>query len=237
MRPLQVYIGFDPRESVAINVLTHSIQRRASVPVAVTWLALHQLREVHKRKRDPLQSNDFSFIRFLAPWLAGIEGGQVSRPVLFMDCDMLCLCDIAELFDLFDHEYAVQVVKHDYEPVDKDTKYLDAPQRTYKRKNWSSLMLMQPSMCWNLSAETVDQSPGLFLHQFGWLDDDSLIGALPKGYNYLVGEENQCPVDEVKIVHFTRGGPWFTEYDGCEFSRAWHLERDDMLRADQRGGK
>lgn len=205
------------------------------MPVSVTWVALHQLRAVHKRKRDPLQSNDFSFIRFLVPWLSGMGGGPAAQHVLFMDCDMLCLCDISEVFDLAAPEYAVQVVKHDYEPVDKDTKYLDAPQRAYRRKNWSSLMLLQPSLCWNLSPETVDQSPGLFLHQFSWLEDEGLIGELPKAYNYLVGEENQCPVDEVKIVHYTRGGPWFTEYQGCEFSKAWELERADMLHSDQRG--
>ena len=228
---LKVAIGFDPRETVAASVAAHSIIRRARQPVAISYIALSQLGSVLTRPRDRLQSNDFSFSRFLVPYLYDYR----PDPVLFVDCDVLCLAPIDELFDLYDPAYAVQVVKHDYVPVDRETKYLDAPQRSYRRKNWSSVMLFNPPACLDLTPEAVNKAPGLFLHQFCWLDDDKLIGALPKGWNYLVGEHNQCPIDEVKLVHYTRGGPWFNEYDGCEFANAWKLERGNMLHSDQRG--
>lgn len=228
MRPLRIYIGFDPRETVAFNVLAHSIQRRASRPVAITAVSLTQLPE-YRRPRDPLQSTDFSMSRFLVPYLEGYG----PEPVLFLDCDMLALCDVADLFKLYDEQYAVQCVQHEYAPVRED-KFLGAQQTLYPKKNWSSVMLMQPSRCRRLTPEYVNRATGMQLHQFMWLESDAEIGALPKGYNYLVGEAAQCDLRDVKIVHFTRGGPYFKEYEHCEFSRAWQLEEDDMRRCDQK---
>src|SRR5476649_1475569 len=92
---IRVFIGFDPRETVAYNVLAHSIQARASEPVAITPLALSQLKNMLSRARDPLQSTEFSFSRFLTPCLSGYQGWS-----LFMDCDMLMLDDIARLWGL-----------------------------------------------------------------------------------------------------------------------------------------
>ena len=42
--------------------------------------------------RDPKQSTDFSFTRFLVPYLQNYEGWA-----MFMDCDMLCREDINNL--------------------------------------------------------------------------------------------------------------------------------------------
>ena len=72
---------------------------------------LEQLGGMLTRERNPLQSTDFSFSRFLVPYLCGYEGWS-----LFMDCDMLMLDDIAELWALRDERYAVQVVKHEHVP-------------------------------------------------------------------------------------------------------------------------
>lgn len=225
---MRIWLGYDPREAVATSVLAHSIQRRAKRPVSIAYLSLSQLPDF-RRPRDALQSTDFAFTRFLVPLLEQYR----PEPVLFMDSDMLMLADVGELFDLFDERYAVQVVKHQYVPQ-VTSKFLDQPQTFYRRKNWSSLMLFNPPRCRSLSMHYVSTAHGLDLHQFKWLEGEHEIGALPKSWNYLVSEENQCDVGEVRNVHFTQGGPWFEEYDGCEFSRCWHLERDDMLRADQR---
>lgn len=228
MRPLQVAIGFDPRETVAASVLAHSIQRRSTRPVAINWIALSQLPQ-YRRPPDPLASTEFTFARFLVPYVFGYG----PEPVLFLDSDMLCLGNIADLFDLFDERYAVQCVKHSYEPVPGD-KFLGHVQTAYRRKNWSSAMLMQPTRCRKLVPDYVNSATGMDLHQFKWLEGEHEIGALPKCWNFLVDEHNQCPIDEVRMVHYTRGGPWFAEFDGGSFSRAWHLEADDMMRVDQR---
>src|SRR5699024_4421517 len=71
---IRVFIGFDPREAVAFNVLSHSIHARSSQPVAIAPLALGQLTGLMTRERHPLQSTDFSFSRFLTPYLSGYSG-------------------------------------------------------------------------------------------------------------------------------------------------------------------
>ena len=86
---IRVFIGYDPSEAVAYNVLAHSINARASAPVSITPLALTQLGDLMTRERNPLQSTQFSFSRFLTPYLCDFEGWA-----LFMDCDMLVLDDI-----------------------------------------------------------------------------------------------------------------------------------------------
>jgi lipopolysaccharide biosynthesis glycosyltransferase len=57
------------------------------------------------RERHALQSTEFSFSRFLVPYLYGYRG-----LTLFMDCDVLCLGDIAELFKEYDYISAVQAL-------------------------------------------------------------------------------------------------------------------------------
>ena len=47
-----------------------------------------------------------------------------------------------------------------------------------------------------------------------------------KEWNHLGGGGGVNP--EAKIVHFTRGGPWFPEYRDCEFSKEWFEEYDSM---------
>ena len=160
---IRVFIGFDPRETVAFHVLSQSIQARASQPVAITPVMLSQLEGLMTRERNPLQSTDFSFSRFLTPYLCDYDGWAV-----FMDCDMLVLQDMAKLWALRDDNYAVQVVKHDHVP-EEDTKFLGAPQTRYEKKNWSSVMLFNCAKCKALTPDYVNTADGLDLHRFHWL--------------------------------------------------------------------
>ncbi|MFN9140172.1 MAG: glycosyltransferase [Betaproteobacteria bacterium] len=223
---IRVFIGFDPRETVAYNVLAHSINARASQPVTIAPLALSQLSGLYTRERNPLQSTDFSFSRFLTPYLSGYEGWSV-----FMDCDMLMRDDIAGLWALRDERYAVMCVKHDHQPKE-DTKFLGAVQTKYEKKNWSSVMLFNNARCRALTPDYVNRATGLELHQFKWLSNDNLIGSLPPRWNHLVGY--QAPSGEAALVHFTLGGPYFDDYVDCEYASEWHSERAAMLRVDQR---
>ncbi len=226
MSPIRVFIGFDGREDVAFSVLAHSIHRNASQPVSIAPVMLSQLAGVYRREVNPLQSTQFSFSRFLTPWLCGYEGWAV-----FMDCDMLVLDDIARLWALRDERYAVQVVKHVHVPKE-EVKFLGAVQTKYEKKNWSSVMLMNCAKCTALTPEYVNTATGLQLHQFKWLDDDSLIGELPSRWNHLVGYDP--PRKDASLVHYTIGGPYFEEYAQCEYAREWWHERELMLAVDQR---
>ncbi len=223
--PVRIFVGYDPREAVAFHVLSHSIQTRASFSVSITPLMLSQLGDLMWRERHELQSTDFSFSRFLVPYLCGFEGWAI-----FMDCDMLVLDDIADLWGLRDQRYAVQVVRHDHRP-EQTTKFLDQPQTTYEKKNWSSVMLLNCGRCTALTPEYVNTASGLDLHRFCWLGDDDLLGELPRRWNHLVDYDPPLPVDELSNLHFTNGGPYFDEYKNCGYADLWFAERDRMLSA------
>jgi hypothetical protein len=223
---IRVFVGYDPRETVAYNVLAHSILVRASRPVSISPLALSQLDGIMTRERHPLQSTDFSFSRFLTPYLSDFSGWSI-----FTDCDMLVLDDIAKLYDLRDDRYAVMVVKHQHTPRE-DIKFLDQPQSKYEKKNWSSVMLFNNVRCSALTPDYVNRASGLELHQFKWLGDDGLIGELPHCWNHLVGYD--VPRPGMSLVHYTLGGPYFDEYRDCEYSKEWFADRDAMLFAAQR---
>lgn len=219
---IRVFIGFDQVEAVAYHVLCHSILSRASVPVSFTPIKRTMLRGIHSRPIDEKQSNEFSFTRFLVPYLSGYSGHAI-----FMDCDMLCRADIAELLEAESVLWSpVSVVKHDYVPKD-ETKYLGATQYPYQRKNWSSVMVFNCafSECRRLTPEYVNAASGLDLHQFKWAQEER-IGSLPKEWNHLVSE--YAPNPNAKLIHYTVGGPWFDEYRHCEYSAEWFDEYAQM---------
>jgi len=116
---IKLFIGYDPRETVAYYVMSHSIITRASQPISIAPLSLKNLGPLMTRERNPLQSTDFSFSRFLTPYLCGYTGWSI-----FMDCDMLVLDDIAKLWELRDECYAVRVVKHQHQP-NESVKFLN----------------------------------------------------------------------------------------------------------------
>lgn len=227
---IKVFIGFDPVESVAWHTMAHSILENSSRPVAIVPVNIKNLSTIYKRERDPKQSNEFSFTRFLVPHLCNFQGQAV-----FFDCDMLLRTDISELFDVFEADpgKAVYVVKHDYEPRD-GIKYLGTVQYKYPRKNWSSVVLWDCSHPSNaaVTADFVNTASPMELHRFNWLKDDE-IGELDVRWNWLVGEYDEPPED-VKNVHWTVGGPYFEEYKNADFANEWFTERDKMAYCLQR---
>ena len=71
---INVFIGFDSKETVAFHVFAHSIMARASKPVSITPICLSHLKEVYCRPAHELQSTEFSFSRFLVPYLSDYDG-------------------------------------------------------------------------------------------------------------------------------------------------------------------
>lgn len=224
---LNVYIGYDPKESVAFYTLAHSILRRASIPVAIAPLMRSQLKGIYTRERGPTESTEFSLTRFLVPYLSGYSGWSV-----FMDCDMLCLADIAELAAQIERQpdKAVLVCKHDYVPR-TERKFLGQLQTKYPRKNWSSLMVFNNARCRALTPAYVNSAAGLELHRFAWTEDAS-IGEIPLDWNWLVGE--YAPSASAKIVHYTLGGPYFDDYRDCDYAAEWLAEFESMRHTARR---
>jgi hypothetical protein len=135
---LRVFIGTDPRQPIAWNVLSDSIVRHASVPVAITPLSLKTL-PITRRSLT-----EFTFSRFLVPYLCDFKG-----TALFLDADMVVTGDIAELFACADGKSSVQ--------VNKDQAKFE----------WPSAMLFNCEHCSALTPEYVeDRSNQLF--DFAW---------------------------------------------------------------------
>ncbi len=224
--PLRIFIGYDRHEIVAYHTLCQSIISTASQPVSFIPIALDHLKGVFERPPHALQSTEFSFSRFLVPYLSGYSGWS-----LFMDCDILVRSDIAQLFAQADDRYAVRVCKHDYVPV-SERKFLDKVQTAYKMKNWSSVILMNNARCKALTPDFVNTATGLELHQFKWLASEDEIGSLDLDWNWLVGEYPKK--EDARVVHFTLGGPYFDEYKTADYADEWFAESKKLNSVSQR---
>lgn len=209
----RVFIGYDGREAVAFHALVESILTHTTQPVSIVPLRLSMLSACFSRARSALQSTDFAFSRFLTPYLSGYEGWS-----LFLDCDMVVRRDLSELWAMRDDNCAVQVVKHVHEPAET-TKFLQQAQTRYEKKNWSSVMLFNNARCRRLTPDYVNTASGLELHQFKWLDSDADIGSLPPEWNFLVGYD--APHDDIALLHFTSGGPYFSAYASTPYADEW----------------
>jgi hypothetical protein len=216
---VRLFSGYDRREAVGFHVFVASVMERASVPVSITPL---------DSKGMPVGTNEFTYSRFLVPWLCGFQGHA-----LFMDgADMLMQADVAELDALFDPQFAVQVVQHKNYSTRHRLKYvgtdMECPNVDYPRKNWASVMLFNcEHPRWReIDPTTLQTLAGRLLLQFGYLDPEQ-IGALPDEWNRLVDEGQ--PVSGAKVLHFTAGIPCFPKYANTPGAPNWFATRDAML--------
>ena len=212
MLDCEVFIGWDTRQRLAWQVCARSILAHAKLPPPIRPIGLKTLGDWYRRPTDvrdgvlfdtvsgaPM-STEFALARFFVPFAARTHWA------LFVDGDFLFRADVAELLEQADQRYAVQVVMHSHQPHER-VKMDAQPQSAYARKNWSSCVL------WNLrhagngprfGVTEANTKPGLWLHQFAWLQDHE-IGALPPGWNWIDGWS--APDAEPKAVHFTAGVP------------------------------
>jgi hypothetical protein len=228
---MHIYVGFDPRERETYEVCKASILNHSPNSVVhpihldtvqIMGLYRRPFTYVGGKPYDPISrapmSTEFAISRFLVPWLARADGIN-DQFILFTDCDMLMRCDIDDLLQYADEQYAVQCVKHEVDHG-QGVKMDGCEQTMYFRKNWSSVML------WNLkhegnrrlTLEVFNTQRGLWLHSLLWLES-SEVGGLPKEFNHLVNINPQNP--HAKIVHMTLGVPIIPGYEQCEYSDEW----------------
>ena len=226
MEKLNIYIGYDSKEDIAYRVCKHSLLKRSSKNVKVYSLKLQELvaRKFYSRSIDPLASTEFTYSRFLVPALSGYKGWAI-----FCDCDFIFFEDISKILENVDKSKAVYCVKHDYTPKEKH-KMDGQIQTIYPRKNWSSFILFNCEHSSNkqLTINVVNSQTGSYLHQFKWLKDNE-IGSLDERWNWLEGWTSNNNNQNPYAVHYTRGGPWFDEWQDVEFAKEWLEERDDYL--------
>ena len=155
---LKVFIGTDERQPLAYNVCRASIERHAGArlqiePLRLKWLPI---------KRRGL--TDFTFSRYLCPWLCGYEGVS-----LFMDADMIVRADVHEIAQLAAKDAPASLVKNRL------------------RLEWPSMMFFRNALCRALTPEFVETGKP---EAFEWAP---AIGELPPEWNHCVGYDEPDP--------------------------------------------
>lgn len=230
VNPFKIFIGWDRREDIAYQVAKKSIEDRASIPVEIIPLKQHKLRDtgIYTRPTDKLASTEFTFTRYLVPYLADYKGWA-----LFIDCDFLFLDDVAKLVEQIDDSYAIMCAQHQYTP--KPGQKMDGQLQTiYPKKNWSSMMLINCEHPKNINELTLnnvnnENLNGAHFHRFSWLPDSS-IGQISHEWNWLVGWYNEPDDGAPKALHYTEGGPWFDNYKDCEYAAEWNSVAIDFYK-------
>ena len=223
---INFFIGYDSKEDIAYRVCKYSLLKRASTNIKVLSLKIDELisKKLYTRNVDPLASTQFTYSRFLVPQLMNFKGWAV-----FCDCDFIFLEDASNLINNLDKSKAIYCVQHDYTPKEKHK--MDGQKQTiYPRKNWSSFIVFNCShpSTKKLTVETVNKETGAYLHQFKWCKDEE-IGSLDERWNWLEGWTSNHNNSKPYAVHYTRGGPWFSEWQDVEFAEEWKNERDEYL--------
>lgn len=224
---IDVFIGYDIRDDKAFRVCETSLKKHATLSIRVHPLKEHELRRqgygrpyfvaANGQMLDAMDakpfSTQFSFSRFLVPHLMG----YADTVAVFCDADMLWRADIADLIDMCQGDKAVWCVQHKHDP--KEQIKMDGMEQTkYKRKNWSSLFVCNPSRNTFLTPERVSELPGSYLHGFCWLKDEE-FGSLPESWNWLAGAS---PSEiEPRVVHYTLGTPDFPGYENAPYAKEW----------------
>ena len=222
------FVGWDWRDDLAFKVFERSLRAHSTMPLEVIPIFDRELRKAglywrsYRVDRDGQMWDDrdgkpfstaFSFTRFAVPLMCD----YADEWVVFSDPDMLVRVDIAKLFDQIDKTKAVYCVKHEHHPKE-ESKIDGVLQQPYRRKNWSSLMVLNPSRCKTLTKYDLNNASGVELHSFTWIDD-AMIGGLTESWNWLEGYSPPEIVPD--IVHYTRGTPDFPGYENSAYADEW----------------
>lgn len=221
---IPIYIGYDPKESIAYHVCTNSIIKHSTQPVCFIPLALNLLSHYKEVHFDG--SNEFSYSRFLVSEMQNYQGWA-----LYIDSDTIVTSDISELWNLKDDNYAIMCVQHEYQTI-STTKYFGASNNNYPRKNWSSVVLWNCNHKLNqlINSTIIQECSGEYLHRFMWLHD-SLIGKLPIEWNWLADEYGIN--ESAKLLHYTLGIPEFEKYSNTPMANYWNNAKISALTCEQ----
>lgn len=213
---MRVFNGYDEREALGTWVWQHSVMKRSSQPVEFTSLSGDFALK---------GTNAFTYARFEVAARCNFRG----PPVIFADgADMVCFADVRGMLEHYELGKAVQVVKRpDYTPRPK--KYIgtlmQADNKAYPKKNWSSVMLISPSHYGWRRIDWARPEPA-YWQEFGWLKD-SEIGEIPECWNRLVDEGDE--IETAKILHFTLGVPAMWHHRKSPGAELWWREAREAL--------
>lgn len=224
--PLEIVIGFTPEEVPAFYACMNSILNNTQSVCRFTPLYLPSLTNAGLYWRKDKGATDFSFSRFLAPYLAGYRG-----KVLFLDCDMIVKGDVQELFDALPLDKCVAVVKHDFTPKDGVKFGGLAKTNAYPKKLWSAVMVFNCSSqrVKSLTPKYVNEASGADLHQFAWTHEHRIV-ELPEAWQWIPNH-SALPIEDAKLIHYTEEAPWWPNYPdkGSKEERIWLEEQTKLI--------
>ncbi len=202
-RPLRIFIGTDPSQVVAHQVLAHSIRKHATIPVEITPMI--DLPVPVPVPTDPAHRArvEFTFTRFLIPELCRFEGRAV-----YLDADMLVFGDVAELAAV---PFDGAKVLCSYQRVLPD---LWKDKAGFKGGRNTAVMLLD---CARLDWDAAKIVAGLdedrytyeqLVYELCIVGDDGVADTIPPEWNHL---EHRDP--STRLLHYTvvRTQPWKVE--------------------------
>lgn len=198
---LRIFIGFDPRVAVQYHVLAHSLLEHTSIPLQIIPLGA----PVSPIKRPGLTA--FTWARFLVPYLCGFEG-----EALFLDSDILCTGDIADIIPVSNEKWAVSVARTKPE-------YERAAVMLFNCEHHSNAKLTPDFI------ETTKEH----LHLCQW---DGEPFYLANRFNFLVGYDDPawCKGEIPTLIHYTKGVPAWPETQACDYADLWLEARERAFR-------
>jgi hypothetical protein len=207
---ITLYIGYDSNnygQELAFEVCKRSVLRFNKY-INIIKLNKKDLQDkrIYLRTNDSDASTEFTYTRFLVPFLNNYEGYAI-----FCDSDFIWRCNLDNIKQYFNKSKAVACVQHEYIKCNNNLKMDGLKQEWYPRKNWSSLMVFNCGHpdCKNLSITSIANQTPQWLHRMEWTTDDN-VDSIPKTYNYLLGYYND--EEEPNAVHLTDGGPWHNDW-------------------------
>ena len=216
-KPLTIYIGFDSNMNDLEDICKFSILKSIKESLGrgkwnnyleftpeIKFLDIAKLSEYNREYAN--QSTEFTYSRFLIPYLENYEGFS-----LFVDNDFIFTKTPLSMFNYLNPDDAVACIKYPHYEHDA-TKFDGEVNIDYPCKLWSSMMFFNNGQedCKKLTPEVVNTWTGKQLHQFEWTDK---ISEIPQKYIFVEGYDNPEEKWDYTGIHYTRGGPWIKDMD------------------------
>jgi lipopolysaccharide biosynthesis glycosyltransferase len=215
---IDIFVGADRSQLLAVAVLEHSILRHTNLSCRVTPLIDLDLPEPADLRQG--SRTNFSFARFAIPELKNYSGRAI-----YMDADMLVFRDVAELWSIpFD---GAKVVVQDELPDEVKRKgLLDGQKR--RRKQCSVMLIDCERTRWN-AASIIAGLDGQYtyeelLYELCILDESEIKYGVPFAWNSLEYFDA-----DTRLIHYTdmNTQPWVSNHN--RLGHLWIAEVRLML--------
>ncbi|MDX3904920.1 MAG: glycosyl transferase [Pigmentiphaga sp.] len=195
---IRIFIGCDPNDCdlEQMMVLEYSLRKHASLPIDIEWMRLSKDPRsfwfsdaaTQRGWRTETWATPFSGFRWAVPAFCNYEGRAI-----YMDTDMVVLCDIAELWRM---------------PLPAG-KVLTGKGRKHSWRFCVSVWDCAAARAHLPPIETLRSDPQSHQKLMRYFADrPELIQPMPSDYNNIDGEEK--PVEAIRILHYSDMGTQFS---------------------------